>query len=604
MEELPDLTVADVRNWTVDRYYERGEGYHREGRIRRPRREGRTLKALCRGSQPQPYRVEVTLGPEGIAGGDCSCPIGDGGRCKHAVALLLTWVQRPDAFEAVSPLAERLQSRSMDELVGIIRRLLDREPSLESVVELALRRPDSDRAIDLRAYAEQAFEVAGLDPYDYGYGREVAEALDPLLEHGDEHLSDRNWDGAVVLYRTVAETVCDRFDAVNDEKGDLISVVHTCAEGLGEVLSKIDDAALRADAVDALLDIFLWHAESGGYGVGDAAATALRKHTTPEERRSAADTLREHLPPPPSEDPPKPVSFGRPSGGAFWDHDRWTRRELGALLLDLERERLDTEDYLALCRRTGHWATCTDRLLELDRIEEAADAAAHLPDHALTTVLDRFVERGAGDTARSIAEARLDADEPAPSLRQWLYEHTLSTDHYEKSLVVARQLFRHRPSTNTYDQVRTAAEALGRWDPDRVELLDTLRDAHRPHLLVEIHLHEDDPDAALDLVEPFAGAEARTWAFGVSVLTSVADAVADTHPEAATALYEESARRLVEKRGRSNYAEAASILERAEALYEQMGEADMWRAVLDTLYDDELHRLPAAQDEFEKAGLL
>ncbi|MEF8940333.1 MAG: SWIM zinc finger family protein, partial [Salinivenus sp.] len=548
--------------------------------------------------------VEVTLDAEGIAAGSCSCPIGDGGRCKHAVALLLTWVEQPDAFEAVEPLGDRLRAQSKEELIAIIDRLLEREPSLESTVELALRRPESDRAVDLRSYAEEAFEVGGFDPYDYGYGREVAEALDPLLERGEEQRATGHWDAAGTLYRTVAEVVCDRSDDVHDEDGALIAVVQTCAEGLGTLLARVDDQDLRSPALEALLDIYLWNAESGGYGAGTAAASALREHTTAEERRQAAEVLRDHLPAPPDTAPPDAVTFGRPSGDSYWNRDHWTRRVLGDLLLDLERDRLDTEDYLALCRRTGHWGECTDRLLELGRFDEAADAAAHLPAHKLESLLDRFVERGAPETARAIVEARLDdADGAAPSLRQWLYEHDLSTGNYDDALEVARRRFRNRPSTDTYEQVRRAAEPLGQWDTVREKLLEHLRDARRPTLLVQIHLHEDDLASALDLVEPFAG-ENRTWAFGVSFLSSVADAVADADPEAAIALYEEGARRLIDQRGRSNYAEAAALLQRAKDFYEEMNERDMWQAFIDTLYEEELHRLPAAQDEFEKAGLL
>ena len=604
MPDLPALSVAAVRRWTNDRYYERGEGYFQENRIQRPRREGRTLKALCRGSRPTPYRVEVTLDAEGIAAGSCSCPIGDGGRCKHAVALLLTWVEQPESFEAAEPLGDRLRAQSKAELIAIIDRLLEREPSLESTVELALRRPESDRAVDLRSYAEEAFEVGGLDPYDYGYGREVAEALDPLLERGEEQVAAGHWDAAGTLYRTVAEVVCDRFDEIHDEEGNLIAVVHACAEGLGTLLARVDDQNLRSPALEALLDIYLWNAESGGYGAGTAAASALREHTTAEERRTAAEVLRDHLPPPSDAPSEPPVLFGRPSGGSYWDHDRWTRRVLGDLLLDLERDRLDTEDYLALCRRTGHWAECADRLLELERFDEAADAAAPLPGHKLEPLLDRFVERGAPETARAVVEARLDdADGAAPSLRQWLYKHDLSTGNYDDALEVARRGFRNRPSLETYEQVRRAAEPIGQWGTVREELLEHLRDARRPNLRVQIHLHEDDPASALDLVEPFAG-EDRTWAFGVSFLASVADAVADAHPDAATALYEEAARRLVDQRGRSNYADAAALLRRAEGLYDEMDERDLWEAFIDTLYEEELHRLPAAQDEFEKADLL
>ena len=604
MPDPPSLTVADVRNWTNDRYYERGEGYFHEDRIRRPRREGRTLRALCRGSQPNPYRVEISLDADGIAAGYCSCPIGDGGRCKHAVALLLTWVQQPGAFEAVAPLADRLRDQSKETLITIIQRLVEREPSLESTVELALHRPESDRAVDLRVYAEEAFEVGGLDPYDYGYSREVAEALDPLLERGEEQVAAEEWAAAETLYRTLAEAVFERYDEVHDEEGDLIAVVHACAEGLGTLLARVDDPDLRGRALEALLDIYLWNAESGGYGAGTAAASALREHTTAEERRQAAETLRDHLPGSLDEAAEPAAPSPGPGSTSYWDPERWTRRVLGDLLLDLERDRLDPEAYLALCRRTGHWAECATRLLALERFDEAADAAAHLPAHQLEPLLDQFVERDAPETARSLVEARLEnADEAAPSLRLWLYEHALSTEDYDHALQVARRRFRNRPSIETYEQVRRAAEPLERWDDVRADLLEHLREAARPTLRVQVHLHEDDPESALDLVEPFA-AQDRTWAFGVSFLSSVADAVAASHPEAATALYEECARRLIEERGRSNYAEAARVLRRARDLYEERDEQAEWTAVLDALYDEELHRLPAARDEFEKADLL
>ena len=96
----------------------------------------------------------------------------------------------------------------------------------------------------------------------------------------------------------------------------------------------------------------------------------------------------------------------------------------------------------------------------------------------------------------------------------------------------------------------------------------------------------------------------RTLSFGVSLLTEVADAAHDAHPDAAIALYEECAHRLIADRGRSNYRTAADLLVKARDLYEQQNEPDAWESFLDALYDDELHRLPAARDEFEKRDLL
>ncbi len=603
MPDLPELSVAEVRDWTVDRYYERGEGYFHENRVHHTRIEGQRLKALCDGSRPNPYRVEITLGNDGIVSGSCSCPIGDGGRCKHAVALLLTWVETPNSFESIEPLPARLRAHSKEELITVIQRLVQQEPHLESLVELSLGGPEADHVESVRAYVEQAFEVAGLDPYDYGYAGHVAEHLDPLLERGYEHITHDAWDEAIPLFATVLETVQDQYESVHDEDGALISVLSTCAEGLGDVLSAADDEKLRSEALEALLDLYLWDVEQGGYGAGPAAAEALRKQTTDDERRRAADVLRDNLPPPPDDASTSPSIYGAPSASTRWNHDDWIREQLGDLLLDLERDRLDPDEYLALCRRTGQWAECTDRLLALNRMEDAAEAAAQLPDPQLKSVLDRFVEQGAADTARRLVQDRLDTDWPSPGLQQWLYEHTRRTDNHEQALDVARRIFAYQPSLSTFDQVREEAEALGQWDTIRTELLDRLDDHHRHDLLVRIYLHENNPGTALDLVEPFAG-EDRARAFGVSFLASVADDVAEGHPNAALALYEECAQRLIDRRGRSNYADAADLLQRAKAVSKEQDATDDFTSFLDALYEEELHRLPAAQDEFEQAGLL
>ena len=62
------------------------------------RREGRTLKAKCEGSQGGPYRIRVDLSADGIASATCSCPVGGHGRCKHVAAVLLAWQDDPERF--------------------------------------------------------------------------------------------------------------------------------------------------------------------------------------------------------------------------------------------------------------------------------------------------------------------------------------------------------------------------------------------------------------------------------------------------------------------------------------------------------------------------
>lgn len=206
------------------------------------------------------------------------------------MALLLTWVKQSEDFESVEPLEHRRREQSTDQLIALIHRVLEREPSLESVVDFHLRSQGAETTVDVRAYAEQAFEVRGHDPYDYGYARSVTENLDPLLDRGRAHLSDEAWEAALSLFQAVAETVCDHFDTLHDEEGHLLSVIDTCGSGLGEVLSEAEDQEIRSQALEGLLDIVLWDAEHGGYGTTDAvtdthpdAAVALYEEAARDE---------------------------------------------------------------------------------------------------------------------------------------------------------------------------------------------------------------------------------------------------------------------------------------------------------------------------------
>jgi len=271
--------------------------------------------------------------------------------------------------------------------------------------------------------------------------------------------------------------------------------------------------------------------------------------------------------------------------------------------LDLERDRLDAEAYVDLCRQTGHWAECAERLLALDRPADAVHAARQVPDHQLEGILDRLVAEGDVDRARALVRERLDRPDPSTSLQRWLYEHSLDADDPETALSVAREMFRKRPSADAYDRVKAAAQALDCWPDVRTELFAFLDETQRPFLRVRLHLHDQHAEAALHVVEPFAGTD-RATPFGVSLLAEVADAVRETHPDAATALYEECARRLIADRGRPNYRTAADLLVKAKALYAKNDDLDAWQSFLDALHDDELHRLPAARDEFADAGLL
>ena len=112
MTNLPQLTESKIRRWIGEPSFGRGQGYFQRSNILNPRCVGNTLKALCVGSRARPYAVEVTVGPHGIVAGECSCPVGAGGQCKHAAALLLTWLHTPQAFQELKDPHTALEQRS------------------------------------------------------------------------------------------------------------------------------------------------------------------------------------------------------------------------------------------------------------------------------------------------------------------------------------------------------------------------------------------------------------------------------------------------------------------------------------------------------------
>ena len=70
------------------------------------------------------YYVQATLGAQGIVAADCSCPVGEGGRCKHVAALLLIWQANPGEFVEMEELDASLERRSKAELIALVKQML------------------------------------------------------------------------------------------------------------------------------------------------------------------------------------------------------------------------------------------------------------------------------------------------------------------------------------------------------------------------------------------------------------------------------------------------------------------------------------------------
>jgi uncharacterized Zn finger protein len=595
MTALPELAESDIRRWVGEASFERGWGYFQHGHILDPRRQGDTLKARCLGSRPQPYHVEVTLGPEGIVAGECSCPVGSGGYCKHAAALLLTWLHQSDTFLEVEELETALNRRSKAELVVLIRRMVARCPDLETLLELPIvsgagTPPPVDVEV-IRRQASSAFHGIGYGDWGATYG--IAQQLMELVEIGDDYAGRGGWRDAATIYQTVAQEVLEHYGMVQDEEGDLVGVVNGCIEGLGECLEATDDPIQREVLLRALFDVYRWDVDFGGIDMGYPAPGIILDQATPEEKRRVARWVRDAL----------------PTGDDSWSAN-YRRQVYGGFLLGLEEDWLDDEAFLRVCRETRRWHDLVDRLLALGRVDEAVGAAREVGDYDLLQLADLFVSHNHADLAERLVRERVQAGQARPEgpaqrdtrLTVWLKERAQARGDLAEALALAETLFWQYPAVSGYQDLRDLARPLERWDELRAAILARLADEGQYHLLTEIHLEEGEVDRALETVEQIhAPGWGRGWV-GSPLRIRVAQAAEESRPQEAIRLYMEAVERLIAARGRGNYATAATYLRCVRDLYHRLGEPETWDTLITDLRERN-RRLPALRDELSKAGL-
>lgn len=586
MSSLPKLTEADIRTWAGETSLSRGRPYARDGSILNPRRQDNALKAQCLGSAPTPYRVEIVLGAQGIVSGHCSCPIGSGGRCKHAAALLLTWVNDPDGFTVVEELTAALNQRSKDEVVILITKMLDRYPDLETLLELPIVTGGKAPApVDPKVIERQVGQIfRQIDYDDYGSAYGIGQELVEIKNLGDQYVAAQDWRNAVTVYKTVMEGVLDNYEMLDDESGESSDVVNECVAGLGQCLAAVEDPSLRQVILRALFDVELWDVNWGGIDMGYEAPELILENATPAERAQVAAWVRAELP-----------------KGEDWS-SAWRRETLGGFLLRLEAEKLDDETFLRICRETGRHRDLVERLLQLGRIEEAMRATDAASDYDLLTMERIFAPHGLVDRFAQLVAARAQKSKDS-RLKEWLQAYATAQNNPALALQLAEELFWAMPSLAKYQEIQEIAQDLQKWPALKQEILQRLQADQRHHaLLTQIFLYEEDIDAALRMVQQ----PVKTGLFfgygPHSLKLEVARAAETTRPRAAIDLYCEQIQLLIAQRNRGSYATAAQYLVHLRPLYERINDLPGWQKLVADIKNNN-PRLRALHDELRSAGL-
>ena len=593
MTAPPQVSEADIQARVGAQSFQRGRSYANTDRIIATRRQGNTLQALCLGSQPVPYRLHATIGPEAtVTEADCTCPVGDGGYCKHTAALLLTWLWRPDAFTAALDLETALADKSKEELIGLLLTVSAGNPQFEQLLETALGAGQERASLGAEFYRQQ-IETA-IEPLEYhwdfssggyGYGGEVP----AIVSQGDAMLQREDWRGASDVYRGVLEGVRESNALAYDEEGGLVEAVWRSIAGLGICLDNMDAPDARKPILDTLFEtIYVDISVLGGVDLSIGIPTILVTRTTPEERDYLIERVRAVMP----------------------AEDDWGYDSYNFFLAELETEKLTGQEYLERCRELGLTDRLVDRLLSLERDDEAVQAAADAESYELEILVPIFDQHARGDLIEPLVQRRFSADAPAyygghergfeVDLAAWLMHRYKSRGDDEAALELTVRMLETRPRLELYREARELAERAGAWPAKRQEIMDLLG-SRSPGLKVLVHLEEGELDDAIAAARR-RGQNLYYHYEDVDVPLRVAEAVAQERPDAALAIYLRRVEDLIEYRGRENYQIAAVLLSRMRAIYDEQDRFEEWRTLIDRLRSEN-YRLPAFQDELDRADL-
>jgi uncharacterized Zn finger protein len=158
---------------------------------------------------------------------------------------------------------------------------------------------------------------------------------------------------------------------------------------------------------------------------------------------------------------------------------------------------------------------------------------------------------------------------------------------------------RREPDIQRYIALKATAGQLGCWDETRDQIRARLLKDKRHDVLVQVYLEDEEWELAWETL-PRLGDSGRYWYTPFDLM--VAEKTRHDMPERALPVYLKHVRKHIDQRNRGSYAEAARMLWDVHALYEQLGDEESWVTLIDGLRE-EFRRLPAFQDELNKAGL-
>ncbi len=544
------LTRRALVELAGERYFERGEQYHREGLARVFAEHDGTVTARVAGTHE--YRVKL-WDEGGELRYSCTCPLGmDGEFCKHCVAAGLAWLgQARGSGDAAEP-----SGVTMDE----VRKHLERQ-DFDALVEIILDRAEEDELLRERLLLRAASERPE-GPDIAAFRRVIEDALNPggFLDYGSAWEYVQRSEGVI----EVLSGLLDRGFA--DEAIDLAEYALGVAEGAmeydsgGHVSGVARDleqlhlaACQRARPEPEALARRLFEWEMSGpydtfFDASETYADVLGERGLAEYRRLAGE------------------EWARVSGLGPGERDQegyGRRSRIARVMETLARRSDDVDDLVAVKSR------------DLSR------------DHTYLEIAELYRQAGRRDEALGWAERGVrDFPDPDPRLREFLAREYRERGRPEAAMEVMWEEFATRPHLANYRKLKSCTERLEDWAIWRGKALDRVREQTAAlkgsrwfradnSTLVGILLWERRYDEAWrEAVE--GGCSPGLW-------LKLAAAREGDRPEDAISVYRDRIEDLIDQKNKESYREARDLILKVRELMRRTGRGPEFADYLDSV---------------------
>ena len=578
-----------IREVTSERIFQRGEKLYNLGAVSALARRGDKISARCQGSEPLPYHLWAQLKDGEVIAADCSCPYDWEPNCKHIVALLLTYLHRPQVFEPRLTLRDELMSREKKDLVDIIEEMTALHPEFEDIVEIKAGDNPSNQHMELQIIRQEMKKSLVL----------IGEWLDHTAENKVYELTRRgsrlalrgDYARALAIYCAILEE-CNAHDYPTDDEGQYVEAVNHTVDCLKEAISQFDFAqheVLRQNALDTLVDTLIWDIEFGGIEYGYEAEDLIL------EMAQSADIprIREHV---------GLVADREITKESF---SNWKNEAYESFLMKLDAiDSIDPEETLKRLQAKELYYLYASKLLDLKRYEDAAEIISTKlqPSYHLQRGLDLLVEHQQVHTAIQLAEATLENGYDA-RIADWLIGLYRQQDDVTSEFRWQFNRMRQDPHIDHYKSLSAVSESPDLWRAIRPQVISELKQKEDYETLTLVYLHDEDWDLAWETLAKVSAPQIHhPSAILYGLEFTVAEASREAKPALAIPIYVKYARAEIALRNRKHYERAADLLREVRKMYRQMKDSASWQTLIAD-FRKEFARLPALQDELKKASL-